>query len=62
MSWGTLYFYYECPHCGKLFKYSIDAMYQGDNDFGKCPNCKTMGKFIKDGAVTLDDFLYEEVE
>ena len=54
MSWGALYFYYKCPKCGKLFKY-------GD-DFGCCPYCGSMGTYIKEGARTIDDLDYEEVE
>ena len=62
MSWGALYFYYKCPECGKLFKYAIDLIPEFGDDFGKCPDCQGMGTFVKEGASTKDDFLYEEVE
>lgn len=62
MSWGALYFYYICPKCGKLFKYSIDLIGEYGEDFGKCPACEERGRFVKEGARTLDDLEYEEVE
>ena len=62
MSWGALYFYYKCPECGKLFKYAIDLIPEFGDDFGKCPDCQVMGTFVKAGARTKDDLLYEEVE
>lgn len=62
MSWGALYFYYKCPQCGKLFKYATDLIPDFGDDFGKCPDCSVMGTFLKEGARTLDDLLYEEVE
>ncbi len=62
MSWGALYFYYKCPECGKLFKYATDLMAEFGDDFGRCPECDAMGTYLKEGARTLDDLLYEEVE
>ncbi|MCY7009244.1 hypothetical protein PKF05_00035 [Fusobacterium simiae] len=62
MTWGPIYFYYQCPKCKKLFKYSFDLAYEFEEDFGKCPLCKIMGVYIKDGPRALDDLLYEEVE
>lgn len=62
MSWGALYFYYKCPKCGKLFKYSIDLISEYGEKFGECPKCCTKGIFLKEGAITLDDLKYEEVE
>ena len=62
MSWGALYFYYKCPECGKLFKYAIDLIPEFGDDFGKCPDCQVMGTFVKEGARTTYDLLYEEVE
>ncbi|HIS47981.1 MAG TPA: excinuclease ATPase subunit [Candidatus Scybalocola faecigallinarum] len=62
MSWGALYFYYKCPECGKLFKYATDLIPEFGDDFGKCPACNAMGTYVKEGARTKDDLLYEEVE
>ena len=62
MSWGALYFYYRCPKCGKLFKYSIDLIGEYGDAFGSCPNCQSKGTFVKEGAITLDDLEYEDVE
>lgn len=62
MSWGALYFYYKCPGCGKLFKYASDLIAEFGDDFGKCPVCEEMGTYLKEGARTKDDLLYEEVE
>ena len=61
MSWGALYFYYKCNKCGKLFKYSIDLIPEFGNEFGNCPVCKEKGEFLKEGAVVLDDLLYEDI-
>jgi DNA-directed RNA polymerase subunit RPC12/RpoP len=47
MSWGTLWMFYECPKCGKKFKYSIEAM--SDECFGKCPVCNEDGKLVGEG-------------
>lgn len=62
MSWGALYFYYKCPECGKLFKYATDLIPEFGDDFGKCPACGAMGNYVKEGARTKDDLLYEEIE
>lgn len=62
MSWGALFFYYKCPECGKLFKYATDLISEFGDDFGRCPHCKSMGTYIKEGARTIDDLDYEEVE
>lgn len=62
MSWGALYFYYECERCGKKYKYAIDMISEYKEEFGKCPECGNKGKLVKEGARTLDDLEYEEVE
>lgn len=61
MTWGTLYFYYECEECKKKFKYSFDEFSKYGEDFGKCPNCNIEGKLLKDGPIENDDLEYEEV-
>lgn len=62
MSWGPCFMYYICPQCGKKFKYATDLIPEFGEEFGKCPACGTMGAFEKEGARTLDDLDYEEVE
>ena len=37
MSWGTYWFYYQCPDCGA--KFSWDFCLVTSPDFGKCPRC-----------------------
>ena len=54
--------YYICPQCGKKFKYATDLIPEFGEEFGKCPACGAMGAFEKEGARTLDDLDYEEVE
>ena len=54
--------YYHCPECGLKFKYALDLIPQFGDDFGKCPECEVQGVYEKDGARTLDDFDYIEVE
>lgn len=62
MTWGPCMFYYHCPECGKKFSYASDLMTVFGDDFGKCPNCGAEGIYEMDGARTLDDRDYEEVE
>ncbi|WP_300754435.1 hypothetical protein [uncultured Brachyspira sp.] len=62
MSWGALYFYYKCPKCGKLFKYSIDLIPEYQDEFGNCPVCNIKGEYLKEGAADLDDLLYEDID
>ena len=54
--------YYHCPNCGLKFKYAIDLIPEFGDEFGHCPECGTMGTYEKDGARTLDDADYTEVE
>lgn len=62
MTWGVFFMYYECPECGWRFKYDIQLISKKGDDFGKCPNCNAVGRFIKDGAIDTDDSDYEEVD
>ncbi len=62
MTWGTLYLYYRCPECSKLFKYGADLIAQYGNEFGFCPDCGVMGEYITEGARIPDDLKYEEVD
>lgn len=62
MSWGVCFLYYQCPRCGRLFKYAADMIPVFGEDFGRCPGCGTPGTLLYDGARTPDDALYTEVE
>ena len=62
MSWGPNFMYYHCPDCGKKFKYAQDYIPVFGDAFGRCPDCGAMGVFEKDGARTVDDLDYYEVE
>ena len=62
MTWGPCFMYYHCPKCGCKFKYAQDMIPVFGAVFGCCPNCGTSGVFEKDGARTLDDANYTEVE
>lgn len=54
--------YYNCPVCGKKFKYALDLMSEFGEEFGKCPVCGTMGTYEYDGPRRKDDKDYFEVE
>ena len=62
MSWGPSFMYYHCPDCRKKFKYAVDMIPVFGDEFGRCPDCGAMGAFERDGARTLDDADYFEVE
>lgn len=62
MSWGPGFFYYSCPACGKKFKYAQDMIPEFGDKFGECPDCGTMGTYVKDGPRAPDDNAYFEVE
>ena len=62
MTWGPAFFYYQCPKCGKKFKYAEDLIPVFGEDFGLCPKCGTPGKYEQDGARIPEDNLYFEVE
>ncbi len=62
MSWGVGFFYYRCPNCNKKFKYAQDLISYFGDEFGLCPDCGTMGTYVKDGPRGLDDNEYFEVE
>ena len=44
------------------FKYGLDLISEFGEEFGKCPKCHVDGVYEKDGARTLDDYDYTEVE
>lgn len=44
MTWGPYYFFYNCPNCGKKYRWSIDEM--DYREFSHCPNCQTPGELV----------------
>ena len=62
MSWGPCFMSYHGQACGKKFKYAADMIPVFGEKFGACPYCGGNGVFEKDGARTLDDADYPEVE
>lgn len=44
MTWGPYYFFYECPECGKKFRWCLDDM--NESSFSQCPACHTEGHLI----------------
>ena len=62
MTWGALYMYYHCPKCGMKYEYALDVMTEFGDEFGFCPECHVMGVYEKEGARTLDDAEYFELE
>ncbi|MDR3365278.1 MAG: excinuclease ATPase subunit [Clostridiales Family XIII bacterium] len=62
MTWGTLYFYYQCPACGEKYKYDYSREQEFGGAFGECPSCKTPGAYIKDGPRGADDLDYPEAD
>ena len=44
MTWGTYYFFYEYPQCGKKYRYELEGA--DETVFGQCPDCHIMGKFV----------------
>lgn len=62
MTWGPLFMYYNCPHCGMKFKYDLDMLGELGDRFGSCPGCGTMGVYEKEGPRMDDDNLYFEAE
>lgn len=63
MSWGGYFMFYDCPVCGKKFKWSLEEV--ADAEFGQCPQCQAPGlltgesKDLAQGEVRFGE--YEEV-
>lgn len=62
MTWGPLFMYYECPDCGKKYKYELDLMTSLGEHFGRCPLCGAEGTFVKEAPRTAGDEDYEEID
>ena len=52
--------FYVCPECGKKFKSGADRI--TEPEFGKCPDCGAMGKFVAESGPTYpsDPDSYED--
>ncbi len=44
MTWGAYFMFYECPECGKKFRYELDDI--SEESFGRCPDRHVMGTFV----------------
>lgn len=44
MSWGAYYFFYDCPQCGKKYRWLVEDM--TDPKFAQCPACHVEGKLV----------------
>ena len=62
MSWGSGFFYYHCPSCGKKFKYAVEDIPDFGDQFGACPGCGAAGGDEQDGPRIPQDLDYFEVE
>ncbi len=62
MSWGSGFFYYHCPDCGKKFKYAVEDIPDFGDSFGACPDCGAPGVYEQDGPRIPQDLDYFEVE
>lgn len=62
MSWGSGFFYYHCPDCGKKFKYAVEDIPDFGDRFGACPDCGKLGQYEQDGPRIPRDLEYFEVE
>ncbi len=54
---GNLLLFYECPQCGKKYRYELEG--SADEEFGFCPECHVMGTFVgetKDNQQGEDKF------
>lgn len=64
MTWGTYYFFYDCPKCGKKYRWELSNM--NEDDFAKCPACQTEGTFVGEtkniGQGDKDFSDYEDAE
>ena len=62
MTWGTYYFFYQCPLCGKKYRWCTEEL--SDPEFGECPACHVQGTFVgetKDlaqGDTRFDEYEY----
>lgn len=62
MTWGPAFMYYHCDQCGKKFKYELSLIPEMGDRFGRCPACNASGVYERDGARSVNDAEYEEVD
>ena len=62
MTWGAYYMFYECPECGRKYRWALEDM--SDQTFGECPDCHMMGilrgesKDISQGEAKFEEYEY----
>lgn len=62
MTWGPYYFFYECPKCGKKYRWLLDDM--NEEAFSNCPDCHKPGRLtgetrdIEQGGDQFADYEY----
>lgn len=62
MTWGAYFMFYQCPECGKKYRWSLEDI--SDPAFGQCPACHVMGelkgetKDIRQGESGFEEYEY----
>lgn len=62
MTWGSYFFFYECPSCGKKYRWELADM--EDEHFSQCPSCHISGELkgetrdIQQGEESFADYEY----
>jgi len=60
MSWGAYWMFYLCPACSTKFK--SETGFIQEEQFGKCPNCRSAGVLTGESGCMPPDFMeYEEI-
>lgn len=60
MTWGAYFMFYQCPECGKKFRWELVDL--AEAEFGHCPACGAMGtlvgetKDLKQGERKYEDY------
>lgn len=44
MTWGPYFFFYDCPRCGKHYRWLLDDM--NEPEFGECSHCHIQGELV----------------
>lgn len=44
MTWGAYFFFYDCPKCGKKYRWGTEDI--SNTDFSKCPECGEAGTLV----------------
>lgn len=62
MTWGPYFFFYECPECGKKYRWPLEDM--NEDEFSRCPSCNAVGtlagetKDVAQGETKFMDYEY----